>query len=141
MDPITAVGLASSTIQLGDFMFKLISGTRSIYKSASGTSRQNETIEVITLTLQALMLEVSNSAADAESRVDRGILESAKWCSKTAQELLDMLAELKRGEKTVWKSFRAALKSARHGDRVDVLFETIGRMQLTLMTQLQFVMS
>ena len=141
MDPITAVGLASATIQLGDFMFRLISGTRSIYKSTSGISRDHETIEAITLQLQALMLEVSNSAANAGGRVDRGISESAMWCSKTAQELLDMLAELKRGEKTVWKSFRAALKSARHSDRVDALFETIGRMQLTLMTQLQFAMS
>lgn len=141
MDPVAALGVASGTIQLADFMFKLISGTRSIYKSTSGISHENETIEAITLQLRALMLEVTISATNADGGVDRGISESAMWCSKTAQDLLDMLADLKRGEKTVWKSFRAALKSARHGDRVDALFETIGRMQLTLMSQLQFAMS
>lgn len=141
MDPITGVGLASSTIQLASFMFSLISGTRTIYKSASGASQQHETIEAIVSQLQTLTLQVSSSAANSAGSVDRSISESADWCTKTAKELLDLLAELKRGDKTVWKSFRAAFKSVRHGDRVYSMFESIGRMQLTLMTQLLFAVS
>ncbi|KAM7215643.1 hypothetical protein V8F06_008934 [Rhypophila decipiens] len=122
MDPVTGVGLASSSIQLASFMFSLISGTRSIYKSASGASHHNETIETIVTQLQTLSLQVSSSAANSHGLVDRSIAESAAWCTKTAQELLDLLAEL-------------------NGDRVDDLFESIGRMQLTLMAQLQFAIS
>ncbi|KAK4206494.1 hypothetical protein QBC37DRAFT_488098 [Rhypophila decipiens] len=129
MDPITGVGLASSSIQLASFVFSLISGTRSIYRSASGASHHNETIETIVTQLQTLSFQVSSSAASSHSLVDRSIAESAAWCTNTAQELFHLLAELRRGDKSVWKSFRAAIKSARNGERVDDLFESIGRMQ------------
>ena len=47
MDPLTAIGLASSIVQFVDYGTKLIGGAREIYHSTTGTTAQNETLELV----------------------------------------------------------------------------------------------
>lgn len=47
MDPITAVGLASSIITFVEFGFKLVDGAREIHLSTTGKTAHNATAEVV----------------------------------------------------------------------------------------------
>ncbi|KAM7199168.1 hypothetical protein V8F33_004643 [Rhypophila sp. PSN 637] len=68
-------------------MFSLISGTRSIYKSVSGASHHNETIETIVTQLQTLSLQVSSSVANYSKAVlKRNFPSNQADCSNKQEE-------------------------------------------------------
>ncbi len=138
MDPITGISLASSSVQLADFMFRIISRTCSIYKSASGVSGEYESLANIASRLRDLTKNVSNPQRVALGRIDQDIIDTAKSCTDIADQLLEAVERLNRGDKTVWRSLRAALKTVWNKDRVQALYESLCRLQWTLITQLQF---
>ena len=137
MDPLSGLAVASSVVQLTDFMFKLVSGARCIYRSAAGATAENETLENLSSRLQELLLQIPD-LFKAGDHLSKEVVTMADSCRDTAKELLLALAELKRKDKTVWKSFRAALKAVWHQDRINAICTTLSRMQWVLITQLQF---
>lgn len=48
LDPLTALSIASSVIQIIDFGCRLVSETQQIYHSASGATKYNVTLREIT---------------------------------------------------------------------------------------------
>ena len=140
MDPLSSFAVASSAAQLTDFMFKLIKSTRMIHKSVSGASEADENLEKITLRLRDLahrLTAVSDPVLTGAAAIAPDIVDSAKMAEDSAKQLLAALAQLKKGNTTVWKSFRTALKSAWNKDRIDALYSTLCRVQWTLVSQLQ----
>lgn len=55
MDPVTALGLACSVIQVVDFSTRTIKTAWEIWRSKSGASEENESIEARTEILKALL--------------------------------------------------------------------------------------
>ena len=140
MDPITSLAVASSAAQLTDFMLRLIDSTRKIHRSASGALEENETLENITFRLQTLagaLTGLNDPVLTGAGAVAADIVDSAKVAEDAATQLLDVLLGLKRGNSTVWKSFRTALKSVWHKGRIDALYTALCRVQWTLVSQLQ----
>ncbi|KAK0735205.1 hypothetical protein B0T26DRAFT_747018 [Lasiosphaeria miniovina] len=139
MDPITSFSLASGAAQLADFTFKLISGTTAIYKSAEGASDENASIEAIAARLQALAGNVADASELVEAGlVDKTVANIAKSCGSMAKQLLHALDQLKTDEKTVWKSFWAALKTLWQKTRIQDMVATLSREQASLVVHLQW---
>ncbi|KAI1422272.1 hypothetical protein F5Y12DRAFT_717505 [Xylaria sp. FL1777] len=152
LDPLTALSVVSSTIQLADFMIKTISSASEIYRSSAGCSSSVSSIEAISLNLLQLAENISNATGAYSELPDwklptpritqaesfKRIVHTATLCSAEARNLNAVLAKLKTDKKSVWKSFRSALMTVMNKDKIDSLFATIMHLQGSLVGHLQF---
>jgi hypothetical protein len=67
MDPLTAIGLASSIVQFVDYTTKLIQGAKEIYISVSGTTEENKSLETITKEMEGLSSRLYTPISSQES--------------------------------------------------------------------------
>ena len=113
LDPLTALGLASSIVQLITFTSDLVAKGRDIYQSADGALVENLELEAITKSLRDLSLEVEPPVSGGNlTKVDRQLQQLCTGCRKVADELLDVIQKLKtHGPHKRWTSFRQALDS------------------------------
>jgi hypothetical protein len=118
LDPLSALGVVASVIQLVEFSTKIISKGQHLYKSPSGTSAENEETAAAAKRLKGLAWGIQESLR-TEANVgdyDQAPLEAiTDQCLEIADELALELEKLKVpvGAKfRRWKSFRQALKCA-----------------------------
>jgi molecular chaperone GrpE (heat shock protein) len=106
MDPITAVSLVGTIVQLVDFSIKVVSKSTELYRSGRGVLTENTQIETATKDLSKLnaQLKQSTAAGDTELQV------LCQACSDVADQLLAALAQVK-GKEQKWQSLRKALRS------------------------------
>ncbi|KAI0434366.1 hypothetical protein F5Y09DRAFT_251143 [Xylaria sp. FL1042] len=152
LDPLTALSVVSSTIQLADFMIRTISSASEIYRSSSGCSSSVSSIEAISLNLLQLTDNISKATGAYSELPDwklptprisqaesfKRIVHTARLCSAEARNLNAVLAKLKTNKNTIWKSFRLALMTVMSKDKIDGLFATIMHLQGSLVGHLQF---
>lgn len=122
MDPLTAIGLASNIIGFVDFAGKLISQGYEIYKSASGTTKENEDIEALIEDLSFHLDELGKgenavpaAAVTPQDFRDQKLRELAAKCATFAEEILTSLEKLKKEPNAKFKGFNSfgkALRSA-----------------------------
>ncbi|KAE9378243.1 hypothetical protein N431DRAFT_452364 [Stipitochalara longipes BDJ] len=119
MDPITALSVASSIVQLVDFTQDLFRSSYEIYKSTSGRSEANVDLQSITASLKTLTTDLTQSVERATSdtgkepsKNDKELLELSKSCSGVAAKLIAALDQL-TAQKThnIWDSFSLALRT------------------------------
>lgn len=125
MDPLSAVGLASSVVQLITFSTGIISKTREIHRSAAGSLVENVELETIARTLhsQSRRLAAQTSKDRFPSGTSKEIVACCEQVRKSSQELINTVEGL-RGDaaSSRWKSFYQALKSVwKEQDIVDYL--------------------
>ena len=126
MDPVSAVGLSGNVIQLVDFVCKLIQESRDIYTSASGlVGKGNSVLKEIAVDINRLTNQIRISPDHS------GELRSlASKAQAVSQEILVTLQKLTvDGEKTRWKSFRAALKAVWTQDKLDEMSASLRDIQ------------
>jgi hypothetical protein len=109
MDPITALGVASSTVQLVDFTQGLIRSTFEIYKSPTGSSEASSDLASIATSLKTLNDDLSQSVRRAKastgkkpSKTDLELLELCHNCNGVANKLLSALEKLKTHNWREW---------------------------------------
>jgi len=104
MDPVTALGVASSVVQLVDFTQGLIRSTYEIYKSTSGSSAANVDLQTVTTSLKSLnddlRLSVDRGAralgkGTEPSNNDAELLTLCQNCNGVADNLISTLEKLK----------------------------------------------
>jgi len=125
MDPISAVSLAATIVQLVDFSSKLVSKGHHIYHSAKGAVEENIDLEAVTTDL----LEISTRLKTHErlgclSKDDQLLEDLAGKCATISDELLSRLERLKvqeHAKQRKWKSFRQALKTVWSKKDLDAL--------------------
>jgi hypothetical protein len=125
MDPVTALGVASSVLQLVTFTHGLVHSTYEIYKSASGGSKANVDLQAITTSLKTLnedlMRSMDRAAApgppgkgkgkgNEPSNNDTELRKLCQDCNVVTSKLISALERLK-AQKThsFWDSFGRAL--------------------------------
>ena len=91
MDPITAVGLVGTVVQLIDFSSKIVSKSTELYRSGSGVLAENADIETVTAHLSKLNTQLKQSTAVGDP--DLQVL--CRACGDVADQLLAALAKLK----------------------------------------------
>jgi hypothetical protein len=114
MDPATALGIASSIVQLVSFSSDLISKGNEIYKSVDGALSDNVELATIAASLQELSSELPltffNNPKRQLSKTEKQMQDLCQGCRKLSTQLLDAVKPLKiSGSSTRWKSFRQAL--------------------------------
>ncbi len=122
MDPLFSLSLASSTIQIVDFMVCLIAGSKTIYQS--GSPKGCDTIETLTDSLLELVSKFTDDRKQYQ-QANKEIRDIAADCQGVAKELRSILVTLKRHKKIVWESFRVALRAARKKSEVERLCSEI----------------
>ena len=136
LDPVSAIGLASSIIQIVEFGCKLVSQTQEIYYSASGATKNNVTSVEITTDIRSLLKDLTRKDQDFQ-RLDPDDIALGKLvdsCEHEANALMHLLKQLEVHDATQWQSFRQAIKNAREKGKV----KEIERRLLKLQKQIDF---
>lgn len=121
LDPLSALSIVSSVIQIVDFGCRLLSQTQEIYHSASGATKDNVTSGEIAKDINVLYSELSRKDQKFQrlgpDEVALGNLVDS--CEEEAEELIKLLADLTvPTDATQWKSFQNAIRSARRNGKV-----------------------
>jgi len=137
MDGLT---IAASVIQFVDFASRLVAKGVAIHGSSDGLTVGHQELEGLTDHLTADIKELEKSL---QARGQNHELTSSEKvqeqmsidCQRIATELLGALDQLKaKGPKTKWKSFRQALKSTWHDEKVQALERRLDRFRQQLIT-------
>ncbi|XDG03225.1 hypothetical protein ABKA04_002840 [Annulohypoxylon sp. FPYF3050] len=118
MDPFTAIGLVGNIIAFLDFGYKLVSATKDIHASASGSSAYNEDLSHSTQQLQQLVANLKVAKPlESLSDQEQSLLRVASDCKGVSEELANLLDKLKaQNPKSMRKAFRAAVRNWRKKD-------------------------
>lgn len=125
LDPVSAVGLASSVIQIVDFSCKLVSKTREYRTSADGALIEHKELRAAADRLSALSKAIHGPLAKCRSlrkptNVDLALGDIAGECLDQASELAQALQELQIDDsRNTWKSFRQALKAIWNKEKIE----------------------
>jgi hypothetical protein len=141
MDPATALGVASSIVQLVSFTGDLISKGNEIYKSVDGALSENLELETIAASLQELSSELPltlfNDPKRKLSKTEKHMQDLCRGCKTLSTQLLDAVRTLKiSGSPTRWKGFRQALLTVWHEPKIIALETRLERYRRQLDTVL-----
>lgn len=108
MDPISAVGFASSVLTFVDFSATLVRGTYELYQS--GTTRDNAHITNVLEDLRQATKELSSrDALDMKDQHQRALASLSEKCLQLSEELAAILDDLQiKGKNRKWKSVKSA---------------------------------
>lgn len=145
MDPLTALSLAGTIVQLVDFGTKIVRGTYNVYRSTTAALPVNEELEIITRDLAVLAtklrrpLQAEDISAGLLHNTQQVALQSlCDQCVRVADKLLARLEGLKvKGKKQAWRSFQHAIKAAWAQKEVDELTATLSKYRASIHTYLQ----
>jgi hypothetical protein len=139
MDPVSAVGFASSIISFVSFSYKLVQGSYEIYQSTSGIPQGHAHIDTVLADLdnvtQSLKVPVETGTRHHES------LQSLAFeCEEVSIELSGILNELKRKEgNKLWRSLEAKWKSLRKESDLISIERKLDSLRLQLLIRLSFL--
>ena len=116
LDPITALSVACSVLQIVDFAGTLISKGKKYYESADGSLVEHKDQAAAAAKLGALAKTLSQTLPSAQSgpksSEERAVQAIARDCNVTAAEFVKVLNKLSVGSKhRAWASIRQAIKS------------------------------
>lgn len=114
MDPVSAIGLASSVLTFVEFAWNLVGGATEIYRSVDGTLNENARLDDVQDDLDYLS-DLLSVQPVCKTRAERKTARVAQEChadSKTLQTLLKEIAG-PRNNRAVWRSLKASWMSIR----------------------------
>ncbi|KAK2771764.1 hypothetical protein CKAH01_14270 [Colletotrichum kahawae] len=105
-----AAGLASSILTFIDVSYKIVKGAHELYRSASGSTSENNHIANVVLDLEKASGYLSlTQSGENDAELQRLALQ----CRSLSRDLLELLHKLRVRDKTLFKSFAAAFANAR----------------------------
>jgi len=131
MDPLTALSLAGSVIQIIQFGSQIVSKGRELRMSPTGALRENVDAEAAARNLRRMTARLQDSL---HTRVERPLTEESQIlhdicsdCTRIADQLIAKLVALKIPEngRQGWKSFRQGLKSVLGKNGVDEIASSL----------------
>ena len=136
MDPITAIGLASSILTFIDYANKIVSGTYEVYKSVTGTTEENAHIDTIISDLREVA-DGLDSDLVGKTKHERALKELAAKCEKLSTELLSLLERLTQsGQHSTWKSLKVKINSMRKEKEVAGMEKRLGEYRSQILLRL-----
>jgi HAMP domain-containing protein len=118
LEPASAIGLASSIVQLVHFTKDVLSRSHELYTSANGSLVDNSDLEIVTSSLGRLLTNVNNRAPahnDASTGTASELEMLSQELGQITQELLVVLKSLKVDSGNhAWSSIRQSLRSLWH---------------------------
>lgn len=152
LDPLSALSVAASIIQVVDFAGNIVSKGKDLYKSSDGALRENTEAETVTVRLREMTMKLKDSqiflqGSSANAPVgpqmskpeELQLQEICDECLSISEQLLLHLSKLKvqmGQESRKWKSFRQALKTVWSKPDLDGLARRLGELRNELDTHL-----
>ena len=125
MDPLSALSLAATLVQLVDFVSKIVSKGYHIYNATDRALPQDAALEYIVTDLQNLNARLKHHDRLSCATKDEQALEDLSTsCTVLANEVVSRLNRLKVAgdiKHRKWKSFRQALKSVWSKEELDFM--------------------
>ena len=143
LDPLTALSIACSVIQIVDFGCKLVSQTQEVYQAANGGTKDNVTESDIVNDIKTLYRELAKKDDDFQRSSDDDIAlgKLVDACNREATSLLELLAGLEAPKgATKWVSFMKAIKIARKRGQVEGIETRLRKIQRQIDSRLQIMM-
>ncbi|KAI0454426.1 hypothetical protein F5B21DRAFT_475338 [Xylaria acuta] len=150
MDPVSALGIASSVITFVDFAAKLISATTVIFRSTEGASMENLGTENIYAKLKDLSAHLGTSTCPRQllpsSQLEEDVLALqglSVACEKDCREMIDALQALKvRGKRfRLWGSVKAAFKAELGRQKTAAIEGRLERIQRVISLHISSILS
>ena len=142
LDPLTALSLAASAIQLVDFSGKIISKGKSLYKSLEGVTRENAELEESIARSKESSIGLKNAlppkTAGLTTDEDR-LRKTCKACAHVSEELISCLQSLRVSSTARHRgleSLRKALKTMLSSSKSDALLERLTILRAELDTHI-----
>lgn len=142
MEALAALGLAGNVIQFVDYAQKLVSGSREIYKSATGLTAENDVLDAIIRDVLDLSGKIADCCdygpSDAGARLKRLADES----EKLAQKIIGILSELRRkggSNSAKWQAVVQFVRSARKSGELQQLAQHVQNLQAQLNLHLTYI--
>lgn len=113
MDPVTAIGLASSILTFIEFSWELVTGAYEISKSTTGSTLENTHIGSV---IEDLERVTEDLIPDLEPTTKHGkaLRQLAERCNKLSKDLSRILKKLQASDKGwKWQSLHVKLASLR----------------------------
>ncbi|KAF6827838.1 hypothetical protein CPLU01_08857 [Colletotrichum plurivorum] len=112
MDPLSAVGFASSILTFVEFSFKVISGTLEIVRSGNTAENAHVSVVINDLHRIAKNLRQLSAAPNGSTYHDDGLDSLTSECLAISNELVALLQKLKiKAGDSKWKSINVSLRS------------------------------
>ncbi|KAE8446759.1 hypothetical protein EG329_011664 [Mollisiaceae sp. DMI_Dod_QoI] len=125
MDPLSALSLAATLVQLVDFTSKIVSKGYHIYNDTDQALPQNVALEYLVTDLQNLNARLHHhDRLSCATRDEQALEDLSASCAVLADELVSRLNKLKVADDAKhrkWKSFRQALKSVWSKEELDAM--------------------
>lgn len=128
LDPITAIGLASSIATFVDLASRLVVTTSELSRSADGVLSAHRELETVASHTRELSKKLRTDRPQNQS-----IQDLAQMQNRAATELLSLLQDLKvRDRRRCFDVVLPAVRSIRKGPRIKSIQEEITRLQQAL---------
>lgn len=142
LDPLTALGVASSIIQLVDFGRKLVSQTQETYHTANGATIENVTVGEIAKDINFLNRNLKEKTVSLEAlgADDVALTDLATSSQKVAEDLLRILATLEvPKDATPWKRIHKAFKSTQKAREIREIESRLNKIQRQIDSHLHYM--
>ncbi|CVK85018.1 related to small s protein [Fusarium mangiferae] len=122
LDPVTAIGLASSIVAFVDFSAKLVKGSIEIYQASDGTLTENRNSQAVAGAMERFAARLIIQQSSQLFGDEKELVDLAENCHIVCMELLDLLGRIKPKDLSSKKqSLWAALKNRFHeGERKEL---------------------
>lgn len=99
LEAIAALSLASNIVQFVEFGCRLFSESKDLYKSSSGSLREDDVLEEVANSLTRITNDLTSSSLKhhGPSSSMSDFVSLAKSCQEIANEILDALSQLNTG--------------------------------------------
>lgn len=146
MEPLSAVSLTATVVQLLDFGIKLVAKANEIYDSSEGAEVRNIELDAIAQNLVSLNRRAINRSrklcAYSISEDEKALEAMTGQCNQVGQELIDALQKAKvQGGHKRWKSVRQALKSVLGRDKIQDIYDRLKRYREQIVVLLLVIIS
>ncbi|KAG5802471.1 hypothetical protein H9Q74_009528 [Fusarium xylarioides] len=122
LDPVTAIGLASSIVAFVDFSAKLVKGSIEIYQASDGTLTENRSSQAVAVAMERFAARLVIQQPSQPSNEEKEIVDLATKCHAVCIEILGLLGRIKPKDlSSKTQSLWAALKNKLHeGEREEL---------------------
>ena len=138
MDPITAIGFASSILTFVDFGLKIVTGTLEVVKS--GTLVHNSNIAIVINDFHAVVTSLDRHPLGTSVH-ELALKELATKCQQVSQKLIELLDTLKTSPNgPTWQGMKITLRSMKKKGEVANLESQLEKYRSEIMTRLLLIL-
>lgn len=142
MDPVTAIGLASSILTFIDIGYKVVTGTLETAKT--GQAAHTEHIEVVAQDLNDAVARLSGPVSPDASGPEKALQKISGKCQALSKELVDLLERFRVPEgqhSNTWDHAKITIRRMRKNPKVQELQTSLAEYRSQVILQLLIILS